>query len=99
VEPASAKPTAPAKTARRHVERPVPAPREADVALGSIRIDSQPSYATIDIDGRRIGATPIKSWKLPAGRHRVHARCIDGREQDREVEIRSDEQTILPLTW
>jgi serine/threonine-protein kinase len=98
-EPASAKPTTPAKTARRHVERPAPAPREADVALGSIRIDSQPSYATIDIDGRRIGATPIKSWKLPAGRHRVHARCIDGREQDREVEIRSDEQTILPLTW
>lgn len=99
VEPASAKPPASAKAPRRQVERQPPPSRAAEIAPGSIRIDSQPSYATIDIDGRRIGATPIKSWKLPAGRHRVHARCIDGREQDREVEIRSDEQTTLPLTW
>jgi hypothetical protein len=99
VEPPTAKATAPAKAPRRAVERPAPAPRTAEAGVGSIRIDSQPAYATIDVDGHRIGATPIKSWKLPAGRHRIHARCVDGREQDREVEIHGDEQTNLPLTW
>jgi hypothetical protein len=99
-DPAVTTATVPATASRpRRVERPKPAPRVVEVPDGTIRIDSQPAYATIDIDGRRIGVTPIKSWKLSAGRHRVHARCVDGREQDRDVEIRSDEQTNVPLTW
>jgi hypothetical protein len=98
--PAVTKAAAPVTASRPpRVERPKPTRHVVEVPDGTIRIDSQPAYATIEIDGRRVGVTPIKSWKLSAGRHRVHARCVDGREQDRDVEIRSDEQTNVPLTW
>ena len=67
--------------------------------FGAIRIDSQPVYATVDIDGHRVGVTPIKSWRLSAGRHRIHARRADGREQDIDVDIAADTQSNLPLSW
>ena len=53
---------------------PAPAaPRPA----GALTIDSQP-YATIYLDGRRLGDTPLFRQAVPAGRHRVRAVRADG---------------------
>ncbi|MBK7075632.1 MAG: protein kinase [Myxococcales bacterium] len=49
------------------------APRPA----GSLTIDSDP-YATIYLDGRRLGDTPLFRQPVSAGRHRVRAVRADG---------------------
>ena len=43
-----------------------------------ITIDSVPVYATISIDGKSYGATPIVRLSLPAGRHVVRAESATG---------------------
>jgi len=55
---------------------------------GEVSIDSQP-YATVSIDGRRAGITPLLHTKLPAGHHRIHLTLIDGRSRDVDVDVPS----------
>lgn len=40
---------------------------------GLVLIDSQPSGATIELDGKPIGVTPLTAMELSAGRHHVRA--------------------------
>jgi eukaryotic-like serine/threonine-protein kinase len=85
--------------------------REHDPAAGSERapapvavpgwyaIDSTP-YATIFIDDRKIGDTPLDRISLTAGPHRVRAVLADGRQRTFAIDIAPDRKTTAgTLAW
>ncbi|HEU5056460.1 MAG TPA: serine/threonine-protein kinase [Kofleriaceae bacterium] len=67
------------------VVRPPPRPRSA--RPGFFSIDSEP-YATIYIDGKRIGDTPLYRVELAPGRHTVRAVCSCGKSRRFPIRIR-----------
>ena len=82
---------------RDRSERPGGDP--APAASGWYAIDSAP-YATIFIDDRRIGDTPLDRIALPAGSHRVRAVLADGRQRTFAVAIAPDQKTSQgTLRW
>ena len=74
-------------------------PSRAPAAPGWYAIDSSP-YATIFIDDRPIGDTPLDRIALPAGNHRVRAVLADGRERTFSIAIAPDHKTSQgTLRW
>jgi serine/threonine-protein kinase len=84
----------PEPPARRPVRRPAKKvaevhklPLDAGVAeSGFYSVDSKP-YATIYIDDRSYGETPLFKVSLPAGKHRVKAVRADGKSQRVSITI------------
>jgi eukaryotic-like serine/threonine-protein kinase len=71
----------------------------ASVQPGWYAIDSTP-YATIFIDDRKIGDTPLDRISLAAGAHRVRAVLADGRQRTFAIDIAPDRKTSSgTLTW
>ncbi len=56
---------------------------------GFITIDSSPVYASIYIDGRSYGETPLVRLELSPGRHAVHAVSPSGATRDVRISIES----------
>jgi eukaryotic-like serine/threonine-protein kinase len=68
-------------------------------ASGWYAIDSNP-YATIFIDGRKIGDTPLDRISLSAGTHQVRAVLADGSQRTFSIDIAPDRRTSSgTLTW
>jgi hypothetical protein len=89
--PPDAAPVAPDAAAEPSV---VPAPR-----YGYVSIDSSP-YATIYIDGRRAGVTPLIRYRVRAGKRRVRAVLESG--QSRRFTIAVEAGELAPprqLRW
>jgi serine/threonine-protein kinase len=64
-----------------------------------VSIDSEP-YATIFIDGTRIGITPLLKHALPPGRHTLRAVLEDGRTQNRTIDIPAGKHAKpIHLNW
>ena len=89
---ADAAPPAPpadrARPARKKNERP-----------GFFTVDSEP-YATIYVDGKRLGDTPLFKVELAAGRHQVRAVCSCGKSRVFAVKIREGEtHRARRLVW
>ena len=51
-------------------------------------------WATIEIDGKEAGDTPLAGLSLPAGTHLFRARMPDGRAVERRVEIGPDNRFV-----
>ena len=60
--------------------------RTATPTWGRFSIDSTP-YATIYVDGHKLGVTPILQHRLAAGHHQVRAVLRDGREQRVSLDV------------
>jgi serine/threonine-protein kinase len=104
--------TPPRDKPRRPKERPTPRerppreierePREEptpDDTPGWVSIDSDP-YATIYVDGRKVGVTPLARIPLTPGSHRVRAVSSQGGEQTFSVSIESGKEARgKKLTW
>lgn len=67
-------------------------------ALGQHSVDSKP-YATIYVDGKSYGETPLFKIELPPGRHRVRAVRADGHVQRREVLIKPGKLATSGTLW
>ncbi len=65
---------------------------------GYLSLDSQHS-ATIEIDGKRVGRTPLLKLKLSVGRHVVRAQRDNGDSQRFEVTITSGATLEYRLDW
>ena len=78
----------PARPARAEPER-----RRA-VGFGSLDVASRP-LATVYVDGKKRGRTPVRGLKLPAGRHRLTLVTADGRKKTRTVTVRRGRATRL----
>jgi serine/threonine-protein kinase len=91
VEPpeAPAKPHVPRRP-KKKVEPPKAPPVDAGVAEpGFYSVDSKP-YATIFIDDRSYGETPLFKVQLPAGKHHVRAVTADGKTKRFSITIQPD---------
>jgi serine/threonine-protein kinase len=86
-DPVVAAPEPPAHPIRKPPSPPV-APRPSGPP-GYITIDSTPVYATIRIDGKDYGETPVVNVALAPGRHRVHAMAPSGATRDVSITIES----------
>ncbi|HEY5938232.1 MAG TPA: serine/threonine-protein kinase [Kofleriaceae bacterium] len=68
-------------------------------ATGLFSIDSTP-YATIYVDGAKLGVTPIVKRPLAAGSHRLRAVLEDGRVRELTVDISAGRLAQpIQLTW
>ena len=66
---------------------------------GTISIDSQP-FATIYVDGKPFGVTPILQKALPAGHHKLKAVLKDGRSRTLELDIPAGKSARpVVLSW
>lgn len=75
------------------------APDAADRRRGMISIDSRP-YATIYVDGRRIGVTPIIGYKVRPGRRRIKAVTASGETRRFTMRVRPGKRARAKrLTW
>jgi eukaryotic-like serine/threonine-protein kinase len=79
----------PRRPTRRPVKKPVEPKPPAEVAVaepGFYSVDSKP-YATIYIDDKSYGETPLFKLQLPAGKHRIRAVRADGKSQRLSITI------------
>jgi serine/threonine-protein kinase len=66
---------------------------------GTFSIDSTP-FATIYVDGKRFGLTPLVKKQLPAGPHKIRATLKDGRSKDITIDVPSGKSAPpVRLTW
>lgn len=78
---------------RSRPEKARPAPSPAPAAPGRLNLLSIPS-ADVWLEGRSLGRTPLVGIELPAGRHRLQLRPVEGGEPRHiMVTIRSGERT------
>jgi hypothetical protein len=83
----------------RQPREPAAGADAAALAPGWYAIDSAP-YATVFVDDRKIGDTPLDRIPLAAGAHRVRAVLADGRQRTFSIAIASDRKTSSgTLTW
>ena len=93
---AAAAPVAAPAAAPAH--RP-PLPRAAAAAPGTYSIDSHP-YATIFLDDRSLGTTPLFRVSVPSGKHRIRAVLGDGRTRTFDITVSPGQNlTTEPLAW
>jgi len=67
--------------------KPPPPPAAPAGPPGTITIDSTPVYATIYIDGKKLGETPLLDIKLAPGKHSVRAVSSSGGTQNLSITI------------
>jgi serine/threonine-protein kinase len=82
-------PPAPARRVVRRAKRKAEVRKAADVEQaepGFYSVDSHP-YATIYIDGKSFGDTPLFKVELPSGKHRVRAVRSDGTSRRMTITI------------
>ncbi|MBV8758047.1 MAG: serine/threonine protein kinase [Deltaproteobacteria bacterium] len=99
--PPDAPPPSPADAAPP--DAPVAAPMKTPVAAhkepGLFSIESSP-YATIFVDGHKLGITPILKHALPAGHHRIRAVLQDGRSKELGLDVPAGKQAApINLSW
>ena len=69
------------------------------VGEGTLSVDSSP-FATIYLDGTKLGPTPFFNQRVAAGKHELRAVLDDGRAQKRTVVIEDGKATNLGrLAW
>jgi serine/threonine-protein kinase len=94
-------PTNTAKAAKpvKKADAAVVSPPAVASEPGTFSIDSSP-YATIYLDGTKLGDTPLFGAKVPAGRHQIRAVLEDGTAKTFSVEIAPGKLTNKgKLTW
>ena len=76
---------------------PPPPPRAAPAPRGGLRIVTAPAGATVTVDGRRVGRTPIVVGDLVAGTHQIEATMPGFDPSGRTVEVEPGRQTDAVL--
>lgn len=83
----------------RGSEAPLAPPRPtptADVASGTLRLRIVP-WADVSLDGRPVGATPLKALSLPPGAHTVRLQHPSYRPLQKRVDVRAGEVVVLEV--
>lgn len=104
VMPQNAAPSVAAKAVEKRgsaatAPRPA-APARPSGPPGYITIDSSPMYATIYIDGKNYGETPVVKIELSPGRHVVHAVAPSGAARDVRIAIEAGKVSpAMKIAW
>ena len=80
-------PDKPRKETTRKKDRDRDKPDKPSGPPGFITIDSSPVYATIYIDGKKYGETPLVKQELPPGKHTVRAVSPSGAKRTLSITI------------
>jgi hypothetical protein len=76
-----------------------PSPPPIDRRDGFLSIDATP-YATIYVDGKKLGVTPLLNKPLPPGRHKLRAVTEAGATHERTITIRPGKRAPpINLSW
>jgi hypothetical protein len=87
-------PAAPAKGPRTNrPEMNASAPAASTTETATLYINAQP-WASVRLDGEKIGITPLSHPQTPLGRHELEAEFPDGRVVKRVVEVGPDSRFI-----
>ena len=79
--------------------KPKPRPKPKPKPPGFLTIAAKP-YATVYIDGKKLGVTPIVSLELSSGTHSVRAiSSEDGTEKKFRVRVTPGETTRKKVVW
>jgi serine/threonine-protein kinase len=79
------------------VKRPTPI-RKPPARPGKLYIDARP-WATIYVDGKKIGVTPLTGVTVPSGDHSIKAVTEDGRTKTMRVTIPAGGDARRKFTW
>jgi len=60
----------PSETAPAEAPAPVVAPPPKKTSYGTLNLQSAP-WAVVEIDGKRVGQTPLVDFRIASGKHRV----------------------------
>jgi len=63
-----------------------------------LSVDADP-YATVFIDGEKIGVTPLVRFELPPGLHRMVARAEDGRTKRFTLQLDPGKTEVVKVPW
>ncbi len=74
-------------------------PAPAAAPPGLLTVDVRPGWATLRIDGRAIGPTPIVREPVAPGKRRIEIVRPDGQHKEYEVQIVSRKEERLLATW
>ncbi|HTJ42446.1 MAG TPA: serine/threonine-protein kinase [Kofleriaceae bacterium] len=83
---------------REPVRTPPPVQEAKPVGQGRLSIDARP-WATIYVDGKKIGVTPLVGVSLNAGDHSIKAITEDGRTQSLRVHVDAGADVRKKVTW
>jgi len=92
-QPPAAENASPPARVSRPAERPVPA-----ATRGSLFVDSRPQKASVTMDGRAAGQTPLLIEELSPGKHSVLIQLKGHRPVPSKVAIVAGEQTKLAVS-
>ncbi|MBK7074668.1 MAG: serine/threonine protein kinase [Myxococcales bacterium] len=97
--PATAPPAAPTIAVGPAVIEPARRPPRPPAAKpGKLFFDARP-WATVYVDGRKLGITPIVGHALPAGPHVIKAVTEDGRAKSVRVDVPAGGEVRKKVTW
>jgi serine/threonine-protein kinase len=74
---------------------PVPLRFSLTPVAGILRVRSEPPGASVEVDGKAVGATPLEELAVPAGVHRVEVKREGFRPWSQEIEARAGE--VVPV--
>jgi TonB family protein len=74
---------------------PVPLRFALTPVAGLLQVRSEPSGATVEVDGRPAGLTPLEELSLPAGLHRVEVKREGYRAWSQDLEAKAGE--VVPV--
>ncbi len=99
-DPGPAAGTGPASASGPRTVRPVRdrPPRVAVAKPGRLTVDADP-WATIYLDGKKLGVTPIIGLSVPSGGHLLKAVAADGKTRTLRVEVAPGATLRRKVTW
>ncbi len=96
--PALAITSTPPSQPRHPVQSSTPVPASALASPGTLNVVSSPSWATVLLDGKVVGQTPIVLSGVVAGTHSIEGRALGvGSPEIRTVTVQSDAVTRVEL--
>lgn len=65
-----------------------------DAIVGTLKVEFDPIGATVYLDGKEIGVTPLQTSVVP-GRHKLEIKKEDGVSERRDIIIIEDKETVI----
>jgi serine/threonine protein kinase len=76
-----------------------PKPHAKPRALVYTTIDSRPTWATVSVDGKELGPTPLVRVPLSAGTHQLEARNEKGQRKSMRLKLSEGREEKVLLEW